>query len=107
MLRQMMISAVLAAGLVAAEVPAQAATKPLTNDDVISLAKAGLDENTIITAIQAQDSSFDISAPALLQLKRDGVSTRTLNAIVTAAGKQRTAAPVQQAITVNLSSQPS
>jgi hypothetical protein len=89
-----MISGVLAAGLLAVEVSAQAATKPLTNDDVASLAKAGLEENTIITAVRAQDSSFDISAPALLKLKQDGVTTKILSAIVTATSKQRRAAPV-------------
>jgi len=107
MLRQMMISAVLVAGLLAAAVSAQGATKPLTNDDVLTLAKAGLGEGTIIAAIQAQDSSFDISAPALLQLKQDGVTTNVLGAMVTAMGKQRTAASVPPSGTTSINKEPS
>jgi hypothetical protein len=95
MLRQMMISAALVVGLLVAKVPAQGATKPLTNDDVVTLAKAGLGEDTIIAAIQAQDSNFDISVPALLKLKQDGVTTQVLGAMVAAMGKQRPAAASQ------------
>jgi hypothetical protein len=105
MLRQTMISAVLAAGLLASEFPVHAATKPLTNDDVVTLTKAGLEENTIITAIQAQDSSFDISAQALLKLKQDGVTTKILSAIVTAASRRHTAAAVREPVTAKSVSQ--
>ena len=48
---------------------AQIAPKPLSNDDVIAMVKGGLGENTIIGAIQSQQSSFDISAMGLLHLK--------------------------------------
>lgn len=106
MLRRMMISAVLAAGLLAADVPVQGAPRPLSNDDVLTLAKAGLGENTLIAAIQAQDSNFDISAPALLELKQDGVTTQVLGAMVTAMRKQHTAGSVSQPGIANMNSQP-
>ena len=106
MLRQMMISAVLVACLLAAEVPVQGATKPLTNDDVLTLAKAGLAEDTIIAAIRAQDSNFDISPSALLKLKQDGVTTNVLGAMVTATGKQRTVASATQPAAGSISRQP-
>ncbi len=107
MLRQVTISAILVTGLLVAAVSAQSATKPFTNDDVVTLAKAGLGESTIIAAIRAQDSSFDISAPALLQLKQEGVTINVLGAMVTAMRKRRTAASGPQSDTASVNQQPS
>ncbi len=91
MLRQMMISAFLIGGLLIAALPLQASSS-LTNNDVVTLAKAGLGDETIIAAIQAQDASFDISVPALLRLKQDGVTPNVLRAMITAMSKNRAAA---------------
>jgi hypothetical protein len=96
MLRQVMISAILAASFLMADLPAQASTSPLTNNDVVSLAKAGLEEETIIAVIQKQDASFDISVPALLKLKQDGVPPNVLHAMVAAMSKQSTAAMTEE-----------
>ena len=94
MLRQMMISAALVAGLLMADLPVQASPSPLTNNDVVTLAQAGLGEETIVAAIQAQDASFDISVPALLKLKQDGVTPKVLRAMVAAMSKRDTGASV-------------
>ncbi len=98
MLRKMMISAVLLTSLLMTTLPAQASAS-LSNDDVVTLSRAGLGEETIISAIQAQDASFDISVPALLKLKQDGITPNVLRAMITAMGKKGTtaAASVQSA----------
>lgn len=70
---------------------AQTAPKPLTNDDVVSMVKGGLGESTVITAIQSQDNNFDISATALLQLKKSGVSSKVMDAMLSASAKQKAA----------------
>src|SRR4029077_14758385 len=87
MLRKMMTSAVLMAGIVMAGLTAQASPNPLTNNDVTTLAQAGVGEDAIIAAIQALDSSFDISVPALLKLKQDGITPEVLHAMVEATSK--------------------
>jgi YMGG-like Gly-zipper len=70
---------------------AQSNAKPMTNDDVISMVKASLPEDTIITAIGSQATNFDISAAGLVNLKKEGVSAKVMDAMLAAAGK--TAAP--------------
>jgi hypothetical protein len=91
MLRQMMTSAFLISVLFIAALPLRA-TPSLTNNDVVTLAKAGLGEETIIAAIQAQDASFDISVRALLKLKQEGVTSNVLRAMIAAMSKKGTTA---------------
>jgi hypothetical protein len=76
---------------------AQNSGKPMTNADVVSMVKVGLPDGTVISAIQSQPTAFDISATALLDLKKQGVSDKVMNAMVAAAGKPQTAAPGAQA----------
>ena len=64
---------------------AQTSPKPLSNEDVIAMVKGGLGENTIIGAIQSQESNFDISAMGLLHLKSSGVNPKIMDAMLTAA----------------------
>jgi hypothetical protein len=59
-----------------------AATKPLTNSDVIAMIKAGLPENTIILSIQQTASKFDTAPQSLILLKKQGVSTKLLDAML-------------------------
>jgi hypothetical protein len=63
-------------------IPAQT-RKPLTNEDIVSMTKQGLDVPLIVRAIQTEDSNFDISAQALVQLKNAGVSQDVLAAMLT------------------------
>lgn len=67
---------------------AQNSAKLLTNEDVVAMVKGGLGETTIIAAIQSQDSSFDVSAGALLALKKNAVSSHIMDAML-AANKQQ------------------
>lgn len=77
------------AALLAANGLAQTSASALTNDDVISMFKGGLGESTIISAIQSQDTRFNISANGLLQLKKSGVPAKIMDAVIAAAKKQK------------------
>lgn len=66
----------------------------LTNDEVISLAKAGLNSSIIVNKIRTSKSNFDMSTDALIKLKQAGVSDEIVNAMLEAkAGKSITTAP--------------
>jgi hypothetical protein len=90
MFRQCLLAMTFASALVAFGV-AQTGSKPLTNDDVVAMFKGGLGESTVISAIQSQDTNFDISATGLLQLKKSGVPAKIMDAVINAAGKHKTA----------------
>ena len=63
-----------------------AAEKPLTNSDVISLVKAGLDDGTIVAKIrQSGRSGFDTSVDGLIALKKANVSKTVIDAMLGAA----------------------
>jgi len=57
-------------------------SKPLTNDDVISLAKAGLSEAAIIAAVKGSPKQFDLSAQSLIRLREAGVSNGIIEAML-------------------------
>jgi hypothetical protein len=48
--------------------------QPLTNDNIVTLAKAGFDELFILQLIRSSRTDFDTSVPALAQLKKAGIS---------------------------------
>lgn len=81
--------------LVGSRVRAQNKAKPLTNADVVAMVKAGLPQDTIISAIGSQPSNFDISAIGLLGLKKQGVSNKIIDAVL-AAAKNQSATPAPQ-----------
>lgn len=56
--------------------------KPLTNQDVIDMVKAGLDEATITKAIETSESSFDTDPQTLILLKDSGISGGILSAML-------------------------
>ncbi len=62
--------------------------KPLTNDDVISMVKAGLAESTIILSIQHSSTVFDTSPRTLISLQRQGVPQKVLDAMITAESEK-------------------
>ena len=70
---------------------AQNTSKALTNGDVVTMVKGGLSESMIVSAIQSQDTNFDISAMGLLGLKKSGVSAKLMDAVMAAAKKQKEA----------------
>ncbi len=70
----------------------------MTNEEVISLAKAGLNETIIINKIKTSKSSFDLSTGKLIKLKQAGISDNVVNAMLEAkSGKSmQTASSVAQ-----------
>ena len=66
--------------------PAPPAVEPtLQNEDIIKMAKAGLDDSVIVSAIKGARCRFQISADSLIELKRSGVSASVLKAMTEAA----------------------
>jgi S1-C subfamily serine protease len=58
----------------------------MTNSDVVTLSKAGLDKSVIIEKIKSSESAFDLSTDALVKLKSEGVHDDVIAAMV-GAGK--------------------
>ncbi len=61
---------------------ATGAEKPLTNDDVTKLVKAGLSDAAVIATIQRSQKQFDLSADALVRLRQAGVSNAVIEAML-------------------------
>ena len=71
----------------------QAQSDVMTNDEVISLAKAGLSQSIIIGKIRTSKSSFDLSTDSLIKLKQEGISDDIVTAMLEAkSGKSTTVA---------------
>lgn len=56
----------------------------MTNDEVISLTKAGLSGSIIVNKIRTSKTSFDMSTDALIKLKKAGVADDTVTAMLEA-----------------------
>jgi hypothetical protein len=71
--------------------------KPLTNNDIFRMEKAGFADQTIIGAIRANDTAFDTSVDGLMALKAAGVTQPVIDAMLSAdAAKQASTGPSQQ-----------
>src|SRR5207342_2059177 len=68
---------------------AQNQPKAMTNDDVIAMVKAQLPDDTIVDAIGLQETNFDGTALALVNLKKEGVSSKVMDAMLAALKKHR------------------
>ena len=55
--------------------------KVLSNGDIISLARAGLSDEVIISVIQRSEQNFDLTPEALIALKKSGVSNKVIEAM--------------------------
>lgn len=67
---------------------AKRAEAALRNDDILSLAKVDLDDNLIISKIQAAEAiNFDLSTEGILALKSAGISNAVIGAMMKRAGK--------------------
>jgi len=64
---------------------AAAQPKPLVNADVVKMVKAGLDEDTIVLAIQNKPSAFETNPEQLISLKEQGVTQAVLKAMLNAS----------------------
>jgi hypothetical protein len=78
--------------LLASLVAAQSQPKPLTNEDVVAMFKAGLPASTITAAVQSEENTFDLSAAGLIALKKNGVSQQVMDAMIAASAKKKEAA---------------
>jgi len=65
-----------------ASVPIASSGPALRNEDIIQLAKVGIDDRTIIAKIESSKCQFDTSTDALIQLRQSGVSAPVLKAMV-------------------------
>ncbi len=66
-----------------AQKPAAAPNREvLTNDSIISLVKAGFKEKTIVALMRTSPVTFDLTAPKLIQLKRNGVNEAVIQAMI-------------------------
>jgi hypothetical protein len=88
--RSLCLLLVLAIGCLALPVVAQQGQQPLTNDDVVKMVKSGLPTGTIVGAIQANESNFDVSANGLIALHKAGVTQPVMDAMIASASKKRT-----------------
>lgn len=59
----------------------QASSEVLTNDSVISMVKAGLPTNVIITKIRTSKSRFNLTTNELIRLKESGINEEVLMAM--------------------------
>jgi tetratricopeptide (TPR) repeat protein len=66
-------------------IPNAFAAEVLTNDAVVTMVKAGLGEEIVLSKIKASQSQFDLSVEGLLRLKEAGVSETVIKAMVETA----------------------
>lgn len=71
----------------------------MTNDEVLSLTKAGLNESIIINKIRASKTNFDLSTDELIRLKKEKVSDGIVNAMLEAkSGKSMSTTTVKAGV---------
>jgi tetratricopeptide (TPR) repeat protein len=63
------------------------AAEVLTNDAVVTMVKAGLGEDVIISKIKISPAAFDLTTNAILKLKSDGVNEGIIQAMIEASVK--------------------
>lgn len=63
-------------------VSAQTNAEVLTNQSVIALVKAGLDKSTILATVNNAASKYDVSTTAIINLKKQGVNSEIINAMI-------------------------
>ena len=74
----------------------------MNNKDVIRMHKAGLSEDTILTAMQKEKAEYDTGTDALIELKTAGISEKIIQGMIKAqSGGTETAAPAAAAASGN------
>src|ERR1700733_14163993 len=80
---------------------AQSQKKPsLTNQDIVRMVKDKFADSTIVKAIEANHTAFDVSATALIVLKNSGVSQTVIEAMLSAGIPKGANAAAHPAATV-------
>lgn len=70
-----------------------AAEEILTNETIVTMVKAGLGEELIISKIQTSQNQFDVSTDSILKLKAEGVNEKTIKAMVEASKPKTSTVP--------------
>ena len=84
----------LAVAMFAVSVNEATAQETMTNDEVISLSKAGLNPSLIVGKIRTSKTNFDLSTDSLIALKKAGVSDDIVAAMLEAkSGKSVNSTP--------------
>ncbi len=87
--------------MIAPVMVSQQASKPLTNDDVITMVKSSMPESVVVSAIQSRPGKFSTSTSELVRLHNAGVTENELNAMIAASrGSSGGPAPSQAAQSV-------
>jgi hypothetical protein len=79
-----------------AEPTDSSAPRFIANQDVVAMAKAGFAESTILAAIGANESQFDVSPHALMTLKNEGVPQPVIEAMLNLEAANKKAASIAQ-----------
>jgi hypothetical protein len=82
--RGFLVSALVAVSL-ALCVSNGSAAEILTNETVVTMVKAGLGEELILSKVKASQGQYDLSTNGILKLKNDGVSERIIQAMLAAS----------------------
>lgn len=61
------------------------AQEVLTNEQIIQMAQLGMGDAIIVSQIESSTNTFDVSTPALMELKKAGVSDAVLAKVIAAA----------------------
>jgi tetratricopeptide (TPR) repeat protein len=69
------------------------AAEILTNDTIVTMVKAGLGQDLILSRIRTSPGQFDLSTSAILKLKSEGVSEKIIQAMIESSAKPGTAEP--------------
>ena len=74
----------------------RSAPSPLTNAQIVELVEARFNASTIIAAMQVNETAFDVSPPALIALKGEGVPDRVMEAMLKLEAEKRAALATPQ-----------
>ena len=86
-------------GPAAAVQPSAGSSAEIGNADILEMANAQFAETTIVAAIEANTTQFDVSPKALLALKSGGVPERVIEAMLATEAARKRAAAAQPAST--------
>jgi hypothetical protein len=64
---------------------------PLTNQDIVRMARAGFGDSTIVKMIDSHGAAFDLSVDGLLKLKEAGVSQGVIDRMLSAGAEAKPA----------------
>ncbi len=96
-MRALFIAAFSMASLLLAVPTLVDAQEVLTNQSVVEMVKAGLSERVIIAKIRTSPTKFDTQTDALIALKKNGVSEKIIEAIMSPSAPGAAAPPASSA----------